>query len=303
MKKKAANISASVLARLKNIADREHIDFNLLLLRYMQERFLCRLATSGHVNRFVLKGGFLLLAYNIERARPTRDIDFLGVDISGDRKDVESVIGQIASIDIDDGVRFLPDSVRSEVIKEDAEYAGVRIKLTAKIGTARNPIRIDVAFGDVVSPYPLQMDYPTLLDRGSIKVLAYSKETIVAEKFEAIVKLTTFNTRMKDFYDLAFLSGEFDFEGRALQEALRNTFTRRQTSLASGKGLLESEFAERANFQRHWGAFKVRTRIASKQDFKNVFEAIRAFLAPVIDAELENKLIDLHWTRKTMKWE
>ena len=175
MKKRTTNISASVLARLKNIADREHIDFNVLLLRYMQERFLCRLATSGYVNRFVLKGGFLLLVYNIERARPTRDIDFLGLDVSGNREDVERVMVQIASIDLDDGVRFLVDSLRSEVNKEDANYAGVRIRLTAKIGSARNTIQIDLAFGDIVSPHPLQMDYPTLLDKESFKILAYSR--------------------------------------------------------------------------------------------------------------------------------
>ena len=77
------------------------------------------------------------------------------------------------------------------------------------------------------------MDYPTLLDKENVRVLAYSKETIVAEKFEAIVKLTTFNTRMKDFYDISFLANEFNFEGAAIQEAIKNTFYRRQTSLSS----------------------------------------------------------------------
>jgi len=127
----------------------------------------------------------------------------------------------------------LPDSVRSEAIKENADYEGVRVKLTAKIGSARNTIQINFGFGDIVSPHPLQMDYPTLLDKENVRVLAYSKETIVAEKFEAIVKLTTFNTRMKDFYDISFLANEFNFEGAAIQEAIKNTFYRRQTSLSS----------------------------------------------------------------------
>lgn len=221
MKKEPTNISASVLARLKNIANKEHLDFNFLLVRFIQERFLARLASSGYINKFVLKGGFLLLAYNIEKARPTKDIDFLGVDVSRDRYDLEHLIKEIVSIDLNDGVRFLNNSIKSEIIKEDADYEGIRIKITAGIGTARNTIQIDFGFGDIVSPHPLQMDFPTLLNKECVKVLAYSKEAIVAEKFEAIAKLTFFNTRMKDFYDVAFLASEFDFDANNLSWQLR----------------------------------------------------------------------------------
>jgi hypothetical protein len=303
MKKKPTNVSASVLARLKNIADKEHLDFNFLLLRYVQERFLSRVAISGYVNKFVLKGGFLLLAYNIEKARATKDIDFLGVDVSSNRKYLEQLIKEIATVDLNDGVVFLPGSVRSESIKEDADYEGVRVKLTAKIGSARNTIQIDFGFGDIVTPHPLQMDYPTLLDRKGVKVLAYSKETIVAEKFEAIVKLTTFNTRMKDFYDILFLANEFDFEGAAIQKAIKNTFVRRKTSMSSAEQTLGGDFRNRADFQRHWDAFKRRTRITTKQDFKGVFEEIQSFLAPLIRAELEGKTMNLIWKGKMRKWE
>lgn len=303
MKKKPVNKSASVLERLRNIARGQDLDFNFLLLRYIQERLLSRLARSGHVNRFVLKGGFLLLAYNIDKARPTKDIDFLGVDVSSDRKVLERLIKEIASIDINDGVRFLPDSVKSVVIKEDADYEGVRVRLTATIGSARNTIQIDFGFGDIVTPHPLQMDYPTLLDKEEVKVLAYSKETIVAEKFEAIVKLTTFNTRMKDFYDISFLSHECDFDGASLQLAIRNTFRRRQTSVDSGRELLDSDFAGQVSFYRHWEAFKKRTRLTTKQDFESVFAEIRSFLAPIISAELKSRPFNFLWKGKTRRWD
>jgi hypothetical protein len=302
VKKKPANISASVLARLKNIADKKHLDFNFLLVRYMQERFLSRLAASGHVNKFVLKGGFLLLAYNIETARPTRDIDFLGVNVSQDRGQLEKLLKEIASIDRGDGVKFLPDSVKSEAIKEAADYEGVRAKLTSKIGTARNTIQIDFGFGDIVTPHPLQMNYPTLLGNNDIKVLAYSKETVVAEKFEALVKLSTFNTRMKDFYDLSFLAHEFDFEGQLLQSAIKATFLRRQTPLTAAKVLIESDFGDESHFQRHWDAFKRRTKLANKQDFTTLFKEIRSFILPVINAECEGKSMRINWNRKTQKW-
>ena len=303
MKKKPGNTVASVLARLKNIADKEHFDFNFLLPRYIQERFLARLAISGYVNKFILKGGFLLLAYNIEKARPTKDIDFLAVNISSDRNDLEQLIKEIASVDLNDGVRFLPDSVKSETIKEDADYEGVRVKLTAKIGSARNTIQIDFGFGDIVTPHPLQMDYPTLLDNQSVKVLAYSKDTIVAEKFEAIVKLTTFNTRMKDFYDVSFLANEFDFVGAVLQEAISKTFDRRQTSLHSSEEFLSSNFGDNGNFQRQWEAFKKRTRLSAKQDFGRVFAQVRSFLAPLVKAELNGSTMSLIWKGKTRRWE
>jgi len=303
MKEKRVNISASVLARLKNIADKERVDFNFLTVRYIQERFLSRLAVSGYVHQFILKGGFLLLAYSVQKARPTRDIDFLGVGVSSDRKDLEPIMKEIASMDLDDGVRFLGDSIKSEVIKEDADYEGVRIRITARIGTARNTIRIDFGFGDIVSPHPLQMEYPTLLDNASIKVMAYSKETIVAEKFEAIVKLTTLNTRMKDFYDIAFLASEFDFGAEALQSAIRSTFARRQTSLDSAGELFDTDFGSQASFQRHWQAFKKRTRLTTQQDFRTVFEEIRSFLVPVVRVAQEGRTMSLVWSSKTRKWE
>ncbi|MEW6510853.1 MAG: nucleotidyl transferase AbiEii/AbiGii toxin family protein [Bacteroidota bacterium] len=302
MMRKPANISASVLARLKNVASQGNVDYNFLLLRYIQERFLSRLALSGYVNKFVLKGGFLLLGYSIDKARPTRDIDFLGVNVSSDRKNLEEVTREIASINIPDGTAFLPESVKSEAIKEDADYEGVRIRITAKIGSARNTIQIDFGFGDIVSPHPVQMDYPTLLTTETVKVLAYSKETIVAEKFEAIVKLTTFNTRMKDFYDIQFLASEFDFGSTLLQSAIEHTFERRQTGLNDARELLESDLAGQANFQRHWEAFKKRTRLRTNEDFKAVFEEIRTFLSPVVTAALEGKTTGYNWSSKGKRW-
>ena len=301
MNRKPTNIPASVLAKLKNIADKDNFDFNFLLLRYIQERFLSRLAVSGYVNKFVLKGGFLLLAYNIEKARPTKGIDFLGINISRDRKELERVVREIVLVDLSDGVRFLPESVRSAVIKEKADY-GIRITLTANIGSAKSTIQIDCGFGDIISPHPLQMDYPTLLHKEGIKLLAYSKETIVAEKFEAIVKLTTFNTRMKDFFDIVFLASEFDFDGATLQLAIRNTFARRQTSFNLAEELLHSDFGGRAHFQHHWDAFKRRTRLTTRDVFSDIFEVIQVFIAPTIEAEMAGKALSLNWDRTAKKW-
>jgi len=303
MKKPPTNVSASVIARLKNISDKEHLDFNFLFLRYIQERFLSRLAASNYINKFVLKRGLLLLAYNIEKARPTKDIDFLGVDVSSNQEEIKRLIKEIATADLGDVVTFLTDSIKSQSITEDAGYEGIRLKITARVGTARNTIQIDLGFGDIISPRPVHMDYPTLLDGKTFDILVYSKETIVAEKFEAIVKLGTINSRMKDFYDISFLASQFAFEATALQSAVKNTFDRRLTSLTSAKERLQAEFENEDEFQHQWATFKNRTRPASKQDFTSVFEDIQSFLLPVVNGVLEGISINQVWNGRARRWE
>ena len=303
MKKSVTNTAASVLARLKNLSERDHLDFNFLLLRYIQERFLVRLADSKHADKFVLKGGFLLLAYNIQKARTTKDIDFLSINVPKDPKQLESLVLQIASIDIDDGVQFQTESVKSEIIKEDADYEGVRLKLTANIGSARNIIQLDFGFGDIVTPHPLQMDYPTLFGRESVRILAYSRETIVAEKFEAIVRLTTFNSRMKDFYDISFLASDFEFDSSGLRLAIRNTFNKRQTDLSTAGTLFRADLATEFGFDRKWNAFRKRSHLTTTQDFNNVQDLLRSFLLPLVEAELSGTDSQFSWNRKSMTWE
>lgn len=302
MKKSPTNTAASVLARLKNLAEKEHLDFNFLLLRYIQERFLARLADSKYVDKFVLKGGFLLLAYNIQNARPTKDVDFLGINIPTDPKELENLVLEIISIAADDGVQFQTGSVRSEIIKEDADYEGVRIKVEARIGTARNIVRLDFGFGDIVTPPPMRMDYPVILGGTSVTVLVYSKESIVAEKFEAIVKLSSFNSRMKDFYDIVFLSDEFDFEGPLLQSAIQKTFARRETSLDLAAKLLQSNLGEQASLQNLWRAFFKRSHLLTKEDFNDIFQSIQAFVGPIIEAATTGKPLSLNWNRTSKEW-
>jgi hypothetical protein len=134
-------------------------------------------------------------------------------------------------------------------------------------------------------------------------VLAYSKETIVAEKFEAIVKLSIFNSRMKDFFDLIFLTHEFDFNGQLLQSAIKNTFGQRQTSMEAAETLLNSNLGEQASFQRFWDAFKKRTRLVSPMGFKDAFSEIQGFLKPIVEAELGGKILNAKWNQKITKWE
>lgn len=272
------------------------------MLRYIQEGFLARLAVSAYVNQFILKGGFLLLAYNVQKARPTKDIDFLGVDTSNEQRGLVRIIKEISSIELPDGLTFATDSIRSEKITEEADYEGIRIKVTSRIGSAQNRIRIDIGFGDIVIPQPLQMDYPTLLGAGRAKALVYSKETTIAEKFEAIVKFAAFNSRMKDFFDIVFLSREFDFEGEVLQRAIRTTFGQRGTSIQAALDLLESDIAERKSFEQMWRAFLNRLGMRSREDFRTTFEAMRLLVEPVMKAKATGVILRRRWDHDRSRW-
>jgi predicted nucleotidyltransferase component of viral defense system len=199
MEKEVKNKTASIRAKLTNIARAEKIDFDFLLLRYFQERFLYRLAISEFSDRFILKGGLLLICLKMPRPRPTKDIDFLAKKIKNDPAELEYIFKIIANIPCEDGVKFFPSSVISERIKEDVDYEGIRIKIDATLGQARKKLQMDIGFGDVIIPRAMQMEFPTLLEEKPPRIKVYSIESIISEKFEAMVKLAMVNSRIKDF--------------------------------------------------------------------------------------------------------
>lgn len=161
-------------------------------IQYLQERFLARLEKSNYRDHFVLKGALLLLAYNIPTVRPSKDIDFLGQQTSNEVDQIESAIRDIATIDLNDGVSFNPDEIDIEQITEDAEYGGLRIKISATVGGDRHRLQLDIGFGDTIVDGPVDMDYPAILDFPSPNIKVYSLESAIAEKLEAIVSLGSF---------------------------------------------------------------------------------------------------------------
>lgn len=216
----------------RGIVDRaraERSDFQILLTRYALERLLYRLSVSPHRDRFILKGAMLFVTWVADPFRPTRDLDLLG---HGDN-DAESIAETFRSICAqsvaDDGVTFDVAALTAAPIREEAEYGGVRVRTTATIAGARIPIQVDIGFGDAVTPAPVDIDYPALLDAPAPHLRAYPVETVVAEKFEALVTLGIANSRLKDFYDLWLIAQTFEFRQFALVEAVRATFERRGT--------------------------------------------------------------------------
>lgn len=181
-------MSASVRQRLLNVAMERKEDFGLVVTRYGLERFLCRLSVSPHRNSFVLKGALLLQLWTAETYRPTRDLDLLGRGISN--VSYRKIFFEVCSQNVeDDGLKFLPDTIRVERTRDDEAYEGVRVRVEARLGDVRVSLQIDVGLGDTIVPASEELEYPTLLDFPTPKLHTYSKESVVAEKFEAMVKL------------------------------------------------------------------------------------------------------------------
>ena len=276
--------STSVRQRLLDRARARNEDYNFVLSQYAVERFLYRLSRSAHRDRFVLKGASLFWLWSGNPHRATWDLDLLGR--SGSIPEIEAAVREICETTVeDDGLLFDAESVHGEAIREEQEYEGVRTRLLVHLGVAKIPLQVDVGFGDAVIPPPRFEDYPSALDHPQARVLAYSKETVVAEKFEATVALGARNSRMKDFYDLHFLATRFEFSGSVLGEAVRATFHRRGTPLPEETpfGLTE-EFASMPERATQWRAFIRRGRLPDEASLASCQELIRAFLVPVLRA-------------------
>jgi predicted nucleotidyltransferase component of viral defense system len=208
MKNEVRNMDASVKARLKNITKEYKKTFNLILQLYMQERLLYRLSVSEYKDNFILKGGLLLFSMSEFTGRPTRDIDFLAYQILNDMENIKEVFKNICKVEYNDGVVFDSNSVSIEEIKKEEEHGGIRVKLTGYLGKAKEMLWVDIGFNDIVVPEVITANYPVLLDMDYPKIKMYSFESVVAEKFEAIVSSGELNSRMKDFYDIFILLSE-----------------------------------------------------------------------------------------------
>lgn len=285
MAREVRNVGASVRARLLDRARAEKMDFQILLTRYALERLLYRLSVSDQRERFVLKGAMLFATWRDDPFRPTRDLDLLGHGDPDPAAIAESVRA-ICSVAVpDDGVVFDVAGIEAAPIRDEAEYGGVRVRTSATIAGARLPIQVDVGFGDAITPDPVEIEYPTLLEAPAPVLRAYPPETVVAEKFEAIVSLGVANSRMKDFYDLWMIAQTFTFDGAVLANAIRQTFDRRRTSWPeqTPSGLGEAFASER---DAQWRAFLARDRLAAAPaSLIQVAEDLRAFLQPMLERQ------------------
>ena len=276
------NIVASVKDRLLQIARTEGKNHQLLLLRYFQERFLYRLSKSKYNQHFCLKGAAFLYALEGERSRVTKDIDFLGMHIPSTHQTLRQAITEICEITYqDDGVTFDIDSFTVEDIVKDGNYQGIRIGITAHLDRTKQRLKIDIGFGDAVVPAPMKMAYPVILEMDPPVLFAYSIESTIAEKFEAMIDLAEINTRMKDFYDVYHLLKNHPVSPEVLEQAVRQTFERRETPAPKEHSLFLPAFYLDEVRNTSWKAWLRKAKLDERLEFPEVMALITAQLRPI----------------------
>ena len=255
-------LARSVQVRLARHAKTIGVDPNLVLTRYAVERFLYRLSRSPYAERFVLKGALLLLVWLGEALRPTRDADLLGFgDLS--EASLAEIFRDVCGVQVDaDGMTYLSDTVRVEPIRAEDDYGGQRVTLQARMGAARLSVQVDIGIGDVVTPAPEWLEYPSLLDLPRPRLRAYPRETVIAEKLHAMEYLGLRNSRMKDYFDIYALLREGKTDVTWLAGAIAATFARRQTALPERMPQgLSDEFAGDTAKQTQWKQFLAKNRL------------------------------------------
>ena len=291
------DIAASVWARLLDRARERGDDFQLVLTRYLNERLLYRLSQSRYGPSFVLKGATVFSVWTGEPYRATRDVDLLGFgDPSEDR--LRAVFRDVLTAEVpDDGVWFRLDSLAVGPIRADQEYGGVRLTVESGVATARVRLQVDVGFGDAITPEAVEEQLPTLLDFPPPRLRVYPRETVVAEKLEAMVTLGLLNSRMKDFYDLAVLSRTFAFDGALLQRAIRATFERRGTPLPAAPPVaFTEEFSRDPAKATQWMAFCRKTGATSAGELPAVVAEIQCFLSAPLRTASRGEEFALRWS-------
>jgi predicted nucleotidyltransferase component of viral defense system len=289
------NVSQSVRDRLLNRSRETGESHQALLTRLALERLLYRIGESDVEDQFVLKGAYAFLVWQNDLHRPTKDLDLLGY---GDPAQLEEIFRTVCQVDVpDDGVSFDPDSVEVEAIRDQETYDGLRVTLDAHVGNAHLPLQIDVGFGDAIHPTPQTTEFPTLLDFPAAKLRTYPRETVVAEKLHGMVVFGIANSRMKDFYDVWYLSRTFDFDGSTLTKAIDATFERRDTDLPERTpSALTEDFARDDRKQTQWKAFGNRTRLQEfEEELRPVIDQIRWFLYRPLESLRTGDPFNQHW--------
>lgn len=293
---------ASIKEKLKNVAKREGKPFDYLLTLYLIERFLYRLSISRYADKFVLKGGVLLYTILDEKARATKDVDMLARELNNSLEDFSDILREICMIESDDALFFDVETLSTERIKEDAAYEGVRVKISAFLDRTKKVLQMDIGFGDIVVPGAVRMEYPSLLEMEQPVIQAYSIESVIAEKFEAMIFLAEFNSRMKDFYDICSLANLYDFEGAMLQSAITSTFMQRKTKLLVEPAIFTEEYKVSEEKNRQWDAFKRRIASTNEWSFEDVIGILVTFLQPIYDAVVQKQTFEKSWDAGSRQW-
>lgn len=296
MKEPVKNLTASVRGKLQNKSNETKRPFAEVLQYYGMERFLYRFSKSEYAQKFILKGALMFTVWDVPDRRTTRDIDFLGRHDNQIEK-IEAIIRDICGQKVvDDGLIFRAQTVKGKRIKEDSDYEGVRVKFLGFLDRSRIPMQIDVGFGDLVEHKARPVVYPTIVNFPKPHLRGYPLESVVAEKFEAMIKLGALNSRMKDFYDVWLLLRQFEFNGESLSQAIRQTFEKRKTVLPKAIPLFAPEIYDgRSDKDRTWKSFLGKNNVRAPEHLKEVASSIEDFLWPTVEAIMRKRTFACTW--------
>lgn len=295
------DMAASILTRLKTQAKETGLTYQMCLQLFCQEEFLRKIEASRYSENFILKGGMFLYTITEFAGRPTRDIDFMIRWISNDTENMNQIMEEICTANTgNDFIRI--EVLASENITEEKEYHGVKTKFRAYIKNVKIPFSIDVGVNDVIVPGAVKRTVSTRLDGfHPPTIYTYSLESTIAEKFDAIIKRMEATSRMKDFFDIYYLSGVFDFEGRKLQEAIFRTLEYRGTIYESDSFERIRDFKNNTSLLKLWDNYQSGTR-GDKPDFNVVIDRLEKFLEPIFHAVIMEEEWFCIWDSSVQKW-
>lgn len=293
--------AASVLAKLKNKAKASGISYQQCLQLFFQEEFLRRLAGSKYAENFVLKGGLFIYTLTNFESRATVDVDFLMRGLNNDLARMDEIIAEILAVDTGNDFVSLKAG-KTESIAVQRKYHGVSTQITGYIKNVRVPFNVDIGVGDIIIPQAERRCIKTQLEGyEKPEILTYSLESTIAEKFDAILQRFELTGRMKDFYDIYYLSRSFDFDGLKLQTAIQETLQNRGTAYEKDSFERVIALADDADMQTKWRYF-LKTLGNSEMDFHDVINGIEAFLSPVWEAVACEKEMLKHWNAEDLCW-
>lgn len=286
MKKDIVNHGKSVRTKLLNLMKRSGHQYMYLLARYFNERLLYRVSVSKYRDNFLLKGGSLLYAMDGLDTRPTVDVDFMAMQISRDSEHLMIVLKEVLSIECEsDGVVFDVGKLRYEPIAIDKAYPGTRFFINARMDSIEYNMSIDIGFGDVVTPAPMEIDFPLLIPNvPGVAIKAYSMETVIAEKFHAMIDRDEKNSRMKDFFDCYQILLKKNISRETLRDAIHATFANRGLGPRIDLQLFTEEFAKDYSRNMRWKAFLRKINWEEQIDFCGVMNIISSELKPYYDS-------------------
>ena len=291
----------SVKAKLKNIAQETGLTFQEALTYYGLERTIYRISVSEYAEHFILKGGIFLYAiFERNYARATTDVDLLARKISNSNAEMKTVFQSILSQKIDDALVFDPDSIKVEDITEFKEYHGLHISVVGYLDRTKIPIGIDIGFGDVIYPDAVKMEFPVIFDMEPPMINAYSIESSVAEKIEAIIHNGYLNSRYKDFYDIYVLSSKYAFSYEYLKKAVYETFENRKTPMSMDSAAFGNEFLNDPLHQTRWNSFLKKKKAIIQISMDEAITRIKILVQPIFEGTLPK---ESNWNPHIGRWE